>query len=83
MNADSNSTTAGATPSLSTRIGDAQDILATVRFLNEAIYMAAGALMNAEATNALQAVASEIEDKLLDVRDRLDAVRDDVREALQ
>ncbi|WP_139015592.1 hypothetical protein [Ensifer aridi] len=74
-----NSTSAGVSPSLHTRIGDVEDILATVRYLNEALYMAAGGLMNAEATNALQAVASEIEDKLLDVRDRLD----DVREELQ
>ncbi|ASP55474.1 hypothetical protein LOF18_19705 [Sinorhizobium meliloti] len=58
---------------------DVADILATVRYLNEALYMAAGGLMNAEATNALQAVASEIEDKLLDVRDRLDEVREEMQ----
>ena len=79
MNANSNSTAAGTPPSLSIRIGDAQDILATVRYLNEALYMAAGGLMNAEATNALQAVASEIEDKLLDVRDRLDDIREELK----
>ncbi|RVH37646.1 MULTISPECIES: hypothetical protein [Sinorhizobium] len=67
-------------PSPSARkIMDVADILATVRYLNEALYMAAGGLMNAEATNALQAVASEIEDKLLDVRDRLDEVREEMQ----
>ncbi|MDX1222395.1 hypothetical protein GOL85_11735 [Sinorhizobium medicae] len=79
MNENTNSTTDDVTPSLSTRVGDAQDILATVRYLNEALYMAAGGLMNAEATNALQAVASEIEDKLLEVRDRLDEVREELQ----
>ncbi|RVM15110.1 hypothetical protein [Sinorhizobium meliloti] len=76
MNENTNSTTDDVTPSLSTRIGDAQDILATVRYLNEAIFMAAGGLMNAEATNALQAVSGEIEYKLLAVRDSLDDIRE-------
>ncbi|WP_085043837.1 hypothetical protein [Ensifer aridi] len=79
MNEESNNTKGAATPSLSARIGDVQDVVATCRYLNEAIFMAAGALMNIDATNALQAVSSEIEDRLLVVRDGLDAIREALR----
>ncbi len=74
-----NSTSAGVSPSLHTRIGDVEDILASARYLTEAVFMAAHGLMMNDATNAFQALASEIEDKLLNARDRLDEIREELR----
>ncbi|MDX0581959.1 hypothetical protein GOD01_03385 [Sinorhizobium medicae] len=79
MNDASNSTTGGARPSLSIRLGDLSDILATCRYFNEVLHMASGSLMNIDATNALQAVSSEIEERLLTVRDRLDEIREELQ----
>ncbi|MDE3796624.1 hypothetical protein I7G59_04685 [Sinorhizobium meliloti] len=79
MNENSNTTSGGTPPSLSTRISDVEDILATVRNLNEILFMAAHGLMMNDATNAFQALASEIDDKLLVVRDRLDEIREELR----
>ncbi len=66
-------------PSLtSRRISDVEDILASVRFLNEAVFMAAGSICDQVQMNAIQAVNDEIENKLLVVRDRLDEIREDL-----
>lgn len=52
-------------------------ILATVRYLNEAIFMAAEhPTVTSDATNALQSISEEIENKLLIIGDRLDEIRE-------
>ncbi|MDX0210197.1 hypothetical protein GOC35_00575 [Sinorhizobium meliloti] len=79
MNDASNSTTGGARPSqFARRIGEAQDILCTVAYLNEAVFLAAHGLMINE-TNAFQALSSEIEEKLNFVRERLDEIREEMQ----
>jgi hypothetical protein len=66
-------------PSLSShKISDVEDILASVRFLNEAVFMAAGSIGDRDQMNAIQAVNDEIENKLLVARDRLDEIREDL-----
>lgn len=61
------------------KLGDIVDMLATVRYLNEAVFMAAAdtSLTN-DATNAIQSVVGEINSKLLAVGDRLEEVADEV-----
>lgn len=79
MNDASNTTTAGATPSqFARRIGEAQDVLCTVAYLNEAVFLAAHGLMINE-TNAFQALSSEIEEKLNFVPERLDEIREEMQ----
>jgi hypothetical protein len=66
-------------PSLASRkISDVEDIIATARYLNEAIFMAVASLGDRDQVNAIQALADEINNKLLVARDRLDEVRGDV-----
>ncbi|OQP86031.1 hypothetical protein BTR14_13185 [Rhizobium rhizosphaerae] len=58
------------------KLNDISDILATVRCLNEAVFMAASSpTLTDDATNAIQAVANEMHSKLLTVEDRLEEVR--------
>lgn len=64
---------------LSRKICDVEDILATVRYLNEAIFLAAEGLTTSEHTNAFQAISDEMENKLLIVRDRLDEIREELQ----
>ncbi|XKM41247.1 hypothetical protein A4U53_010895 [Rhizobium ruizarguesonis] len=65
-------------PSLSShKISDVEDILASVRFLNEAVFMAAASIGDRDQMNAIQAVNDEIENKLLIARDRLDEIREE------
>ncbi|MHC2488155.1 hypothetical protein CN068_06885 [Sinorhizobium meliloti] len=79
MNDASNSTTGGARPpQFARRIGEAQDVLSTVQYLNEAVFLAAHGLMINE-TNAFQALSSEIEEKLNFVRGRLDEIREEMQ----
>jgi hypothetical protein len=65
--------------SLSRAVSEVEDKLATVRFLNEAIFLAAGGLATMEHTNAFQAICDEINDRLLFVRDRLDEIREELK----
>jgi hypothetical protein len=67
-------------PSLvSRKISDVEDILSSVRFLNEAVFLAASGLGTTEHMNAIQAVCDEIENKLLIVGDRLEEVREELK----
>jgi len=61
------------------KIGDVEDILCSVRFLNEAVFLAASGLGAAEHMNAIQAVSDEIENKLLIVGDRLEEIREELK----
>jgi len=57
------------------KIRDVADLLATTRYLNEAVFMAASdGSLTTDATNALQALSGEIDNKLLIVRDRLEEI---------
>lgn len=67
-----------APPRINHKISDVEDILASVRFLNEAVFMAAGSIGDRDQMNAIQAVNDEIENKLLIVRDRLDEIREEL-----
>ncbi|CDM56314.1 MULTISPECIES: hypothetical protein [Rhizobium] len=67
-------------PSLvSRKISDVEDILSSVRFLNEAVFLAACGIGTIEYTNAIQAVCDEIENKLLVVGERLDEIREELK----
>ncbi|MBD9592707.1 hypothetical protein IB270_07670 [Ensifer sp. ENS05] len=56
-------------------IRDVVDLLATVRYLNEAVFMAAAdSSLTTDATNALQALSAEIGNKLLFIDERLDEI---------
>lgn len=69
-----------ATTTLASRkIGDVEDILSSVRFLNEAVFLAASGLGTAEHRNAIQAVCDAIENKLLIVGDRLEEIREELK----
>lgn len=58
-----------------TQIRDVADLLTTVRYLNEAVFMAASdCSLTTNATNALQALSQEIENKLLFIGERLDEI---------
>ncbi len=58
-----------------TQIRDVADLLTTVRYLNEAVFMAAAdGSLTTNATNALQALSQEIENKLLFIGERLDEI---------
>lgn len=61
--------------STASKLGDIIDLLATVRYLNEAVFMAAGSGgLPTAATNAFQAVAGEMDSKLLAAEERLEEV---------
>lgn len=64
---------------LSNRIGDIEDILANVRHLGEAVFMAARSIGDMDQCNAIQAVCDEINNKLLIVRDRMDEIREELK----
>ena len=59
-----------------TQFLDVQHLLATARYLNEAIFMASGNLGDRDQTNAIQAVSDELNNKLLIIGDRLDEIRE-------
>ena len=59
---------------LTLRINDVIDLLANVRYFNEAMFLAAEGLATVEHTNAFQAIADVIDSKLVLVRDQLDAI---------
>lgn len=65
--------------STKSKLGDIVDLLATVRSLNEAVFMASGYITDGDQKDAIQAVADEINNKLLVVRDRLYEVREDLK----
>jgi hypothetical protein len=77
MNDQSNTTAAQSAPDrlLLVRLGDLANILANVRYLNEALFMAAAGLASMDATNAFQSVMSEMENKLLIADERLEEMR--------
>lgn len=82
MNTQSNITSdrpsqRGTAPSsMFSYIGDIADTVARVRFLNEAIFMAASdRSLPVSAINAFQAVSEEIANKLLIVEDRLEELQ--------
>jgi hypothetical protein len=62
------------------RINDVIDMMATVKHLNEALFLAAGSMVNTapDTCNALQSVINEVENKLHIITDRLDEVREDL-----
>jgi hypothetical protein len=66
------------TSSLSTRkISDIVDLLNSTQGLNEALFMAAGdSALTRAASNALQALSGEINNKLLVIEDRLNELRE-------
>lgn len=61
-----------------TKVGDVMDILATVRHLNEALFLAASGLGDMHHTNAFQSVLDEINNKLLVADDRLDEIKEEL-----
>lgn len=62
----------------SRRLDDAQEMLATILHLNEAVFMAAGSPdLTKHATNAIQAVSNEIENKIHILRDRIAEIREE------
>lgn len=65
------------TTTLKRQLGDIVDLLATVRYLNEAVFMAAADnSLTRDATNAIQAVSGEIDSKLLAVEERLEGMQE-------
>jgi hypothetical protein len=68
------------TPSLvSRKISDVEDLLLAVRCLNDAVFMAATGIGDRHNCDAIQAVADEINSKLLVVRDRLEEIREELK----
>lgn len=62
------------------RLGDAQEMLETILHLNEAVFMAAGSSdLTKHATNAIQAVSNEIENKILILKDRIEEIREEIK----
>jgi vacuolar-type H+-ATPase subunit E/Vma4 len=60
------------------RISDAQDKMAQAKSLNEAIFMAAADIRDTDQRDALQTVSDIIDTFLSEVREMLDAVREDM-----
>lgn len=61
---------------LSIKISDVEDMILSIRNLNEVLFMAAGhPNVIGEATGALQAVCDEINNKLLVVADKIEEIR--------
>lgn len=66
--------------STASKLGDIIDLLATVRYLNEAVFMAAShSGLTKDATNAIQAVAGEMDSKLLAVEERIEEVMETLK----
>lgn len=64
---------------LNIKIRDILDLINTAQYLNEALHMAASdSGLTRTATNALQALSGEIENKLCVIEDRLGEVIDEV-----
>jgi hypothetical protein len=62
------------------KLGDIIDLLATVRYLNEAVFMAASnSALTKDATNAIQAVAGEMDSKLLSAEERIEEVMETLK----
>jgi hypothetical protein len=62
--------------SVAGRLMDVEDKLFSVRSLNQIIFMAAADIQDPAKVQAIQTVTGIIDDKLLDVRDELDAIRE-------
>ncbi len=61
------------------KIGDIIDLLNTTQYLNEALHMAASdSGLTTTATNALQSLAGEIDNKLRIIEDRLEELKEDL-----
>jgi hypothetical protein len=60
------------------KILDIENILSAARNLNDAMFLAAAGLVDINNTNALQAIADEINNKLLIIGDRLEEVREEL-----
>lgn len=59
------------------KINDIIDLLNTAQYLNEALHMATSdSGLTTDATNAIQALAGEIENKLLVIEDRLTELKE-------
>ena len=58
------------------KVLDVENILNTARNLNDAMFLAAAGLASRDDTNALQAIADEINNKLLIIGDRLEEIRE-------
>lgn len=54
---------------------DAQNLLTEVKFLNEALYMAASGIADQKQMNAMSTVANIISEKLAGANEMLDAIR--------
>ncbi|GLR51812.1 hypothetical protein KYK30_21940 [Shinella yambaruensis] len=64
---------------LSIKTGDILDLINTAQYLNEALHMAASdSGLTQPATNALQALSGEIDNKLRIIEDRLNEVREQI-----
>lgn len=64
---------------LSIKTGDILDLINTAQYLNEALHMAASdSGLTRPATNALQALSGEIDNKLRIIEDRLNEVREQI-----
>lgn len=61
--------------SLIRRLLEVDDVLSLVRYLGEAVWMAAADLQDSDKTNAIQSVLDMQAEKLLIVRDQLDEIR--------
>jgi hypothetical protein len=60
------------------KILDVQNTLNAARNLNDAMFLAAAGLLDMNNTNALQALADEINNKLLVAGDYLDEIKEDL-----
>lgn len=66
------------TKALSTRIINAQDKMTQAKSLNEAIFMAAADIRDTDQRDALQTVSDIIDTYLSEVREMLDAIREEM-----
>jgi hypothetical protein len=65
--------------SLSTQLLRAQDVLSTAKDLNEAIHMACGCIPGDEEKCALQAVSDCLRDRLSEVLNMIEMVREELK----
>lgn len=69
-----------STRSPSSRISDAAEQLATVRYLTEAVFMAAeSSSVTGEATNALQSLCDVIDKKIKAIESDLEGIQRDMK----
>ena len=68
-----------STPSLTSRkLLDITDMVNTVKYLNNALFMAAGDVGDMNKTNSLQSVCDEIESRIGVIVDRIEELREEL-----